>query len=67
MPVSNSGIEPVAQWAARFEPERMALREAVRIGVDHLERGEFKEFQSIEDLTAYLNGISEKVISKAAE
>jgi antitoxin ParD1/3/4 len=31
-----------------------------------LDRGEFKEFRNIEDLQAYLNDLSEKVISKTA-
>jgi antitoxin ParD1/3/4 len=32
-----------------------------------LDRGEFKEFQEIEDLQAYLSDFSEKVISRTAE
>ncbi len=39
------------------------LREAARVGVAALDRGEFKEFEDIEDLQSYLNGLSEKVIS----
>jgi hypothetical protein len=43
-----------------------ALRAAARAGVAALDRGEFKESRNIEDLQAYLNELSEKVISKAA-
>ena len=43
------------------------LREAARVGVATLDRGRFKEFESIEDLQNYLNGLSEKVISGTAE
>jgi antitoxin ParD1/3/4 len=42
------------------------LRAAARVGVGALDRGEFKEFRNIEDLQAYLNDLSAKVISKAA-
>jgi antitoxin ParD1/3/4 len=40
-------------------------RAAARVGVAALDRGELKEFRSIEDLQAYLNELSEKVISRA--
>ena len=43
------------------------LREAARTGVAALDRGEFKEFENIQDLQAYLNDLSEKVISRADE
>jgi antitoxin ParD1/3/4 len=44
-----------------------ALRQAARIGVAALDRGEFKEFENIKDLKTYLNGLSEKIISGTAE
>jgi antitoxin ParD1/3/4 len=44
-----------------------ALREAARTGVTALDRGSFKEFESIEDLQAYLSRLSEKVVSKSGE
>ena len=43
-----------------------ALREAARIGFEPMDRGEFKEFDSMKDLEAYLNQLAEKVISGAA-
>jgi antitoxin ParD1/3/4 len=49
-----------AQDAGKLE----ALPAAARIGVDALDRGEFKEFEDIEDLQAYLNDLSDKVISR---
>ena len=52
----------VAQSASNLK----ALRAAARVGVGALDQGEFKEFRNIEDLQAYLNELSEKVISKAA-
>jgi len=43
-----------------------ALHAAARVGVSALDRGEFKEFRNIEDLRAYLNNVSDKVISETA-
>jgi antitoxin ParD1/3/4 len=40
-----------------------ALREAAQIGFAALERGEFKEFDSIADLEGYLDELGEMVIS----
>jgi antitoxin ParD1/3/4 len=44
-----------------------ALRAASRIGVEALDRSEFKEFEDIEGLQAYLNDLSDRVISRTAE
>jgi antitoxin ParD1/3/4 len=41
------------------------LREAAHIGFAALDRGEFKEFGSADELRAYLNDLSEQVISLA--
>ena len=40
-----------------------AVREAAPVGFEALERGEFKEFDSIADLEDCLNEFAEKVIS----
>jgi hypothetical protein len=40
-----------------------ALRAAARTGFSALDRGKFKEFRSIEDLQAYLNDLSDKIVS----
>ena len=52
-----------AEDAAKLE----VLRQAARVGVEALDRGEFKEFENIEELRTYLNDLSEKVISGAPE
>ena len=55
-------------WPEQVRPRSWrVLREAARVGVAALDRGEFKEFEHIEDLQAYLNDLSEKVISRTAE
>jgi antitoxin ParD1/3/4 len=65
--VLRDGLRPVEQREAENEGRLKALRAAARVGVRALDRGEFKEFESIRDLQAYLNDLSEKVISKTAE
>jgi antitoxin ParD1/3/4 len=52
-----------AEDAAKLE----VLRQAARVGVEALDRGEFKEFENIEELRTYLNDLSEKVISGTPE
>jgi antitoxin ParD1/3/4 len=65
--VLRDGLRLVEQREAEQAGKLKALREAARIGVDALDRGEFKEFENIEELQAYLNDLSEKVISRTAE
>jgi hypothetical protein len=43
------------------------LREAARVGIAALDRGEFKGLENIEDLHSYLDGLSENVISSTIE
>ena len=64
--VLRDGLRLVEQREAEDASKLKALRAAARVGVGALDRGEFKEFRNIEDLQAYLNDLSEKVISKAA-
>jgi len=44
-----------------------ALRAAARAGAEALDRTEFREFGTIEELQAYLNDLSERIISRIAE
>ncbi len=65
--VLRDGLRLVEQREAEDAGKLKALRAAARFGVGALERGEFKEFRNVEDLQTYLNDLSDKVISKAAE
>jgi len=65
--VLRDGLRLVEQREAEDASKLTALREAARIGVTALDRGEFKEFKNIEDLQAYLNDLSERVVSRTAE
>jgi antitoxin ParD1/3/4 len=65
--VLRAGLRLLEQHEAEDAGKLEVLREAARTGVEALERGEFKEFADIDELQAYLNDLSEKVISKSAE
>ena len=65
--VLRDGLRLVEQREAEDAAKLEALREAVGVGNAALDRGEFKEFEKIEDLQTYLNNLSEKVISGTAE
>jgi len=65
--VLRDGLRLVEQREAEDAGKLKALRAAARAGVGALDRGEFKEFGTIEELQAYLHDLSEKVISRTAE
>jgi antitoxin ParD1/3/4 len=65
--VLRDGLRLVEQRQAEEASKLKALKEAARLGVASLDRGEFKEFGRIEDLEAYLNDLSQKVISRTVE
>ena len=65
--VLRDGLRLVEQRAAEDASKLKALRAAARIGIAALDRGEFKEFESVEELHAYLHDLSEKVISRTSE
>jgi len=57
--VLRDGLRLVEQREAEETAKLEVLREAAHIGVAALDRGEFKEFETIEDLQSYLNDLSE--------
>jgi antitoxin ParD1/3/4 len=63
--VLRDGLRMVEQREAEDATKLKALRDAARVGTAALDRGEFREFDDIEDLQSYLNDLSEKVISKS--
>jgi antitoxin ParD1/3/4 len=50
----------VAHHKANDAARLKALREAAHVGFSALDRGEFKEFGSVDELKAYLRDLSEK-------
>ena len=65
--VLRDGLRLVEQRETEDASKLRALRTAARVGLGALDRGEFKEFRSVEDLQSYLNDLAEKVISRTAE
>ena len=65
--VLRDGLRLVEQREAEESAKLEVLRQAAQIGVAALDRGEFREFESINQLRAYLNDLSDKVISGSAE
>jgi antitoxin ParD1/3/4 len=65
--VLREGLRLVEQRVAEDAAKLERLREAARAGFGAIDNGEFKEFGSVDDLQAYLNDLSEKVIPSAAE
>lgn len=65
--VLRDGLRLVEQREAEDAGKLKALREAIRTGVAALDRGEFKEFENMEDLEDYLNSLADRVISGTAE
>jgi antitoxin ParD1/3/4 len=65
--VLRDGLRLVEQREAEDASKLKALRVAASVGVNALNRREFKEFESIEDLQVYLNELSQRVISRTAE
>ena len=64
--VLRDGLRLMEQREAVDAAKLEALRDAARVGFAAIDRGEFKEFESFDDLRDYLNVLSKKVISSAA-
>jgi antitoxin ParD1/3/4 len=65
--VLREGLRLVEQREAEDAAKLKALRKAAAEGLAALDRGEFKEFGSVDELQAYLNAVAEKIISGAGE
>ena len=61
--VLRDGLRLVEQREAEDAGKLEALRAAARVGAGALDRGEFREFTTFEDLDAFLTDLSNKVIS----
>lgn len=65
--VLRDGLRLLEQREAEDAGKLEILRAAAHAGVEALDRGEFKEFGTIEELQTYLTDLSEKVISRSSE
>jgi len=65
--VLREGLRLVQQREAEDSAKLQLLRSAAYSGFGALDRGEFKEFEGIDDLQAYLTDFSEKVIARSGK
>ncbi len=65
--VLREGLRLVERREAEDAAKLRVLRKAAGAGFGALDRGEFKEFDSIDSLQAYLNAVADKIISGAGE
>lgn len=65
--VLRDGLRLVEQREAEDTAKLKALRAAARRGIAALDRGDFKEFASVEDLERYLKDLTDKVIAAVAK
>ncbi len=63
--VLRDGLRLIEQREAEDAARLNGLREAAQAGFSALDRGEFKEFTSMDELQAYLYGLSDRLISRA--
>jgi antitoxin ParD1/3/4 len=62
--VVSDGLRLIAQRETDDAARLAGLREAAQAGFDAMDRGEFREFSSVDELQSYLNGLSEKLIGR---
>lgn len=65
--VLREGLRLIERRDAEDAAKLKALRQAAKIGLKALERGKFKELGTADELAAYLNDLSERVLSGAAD
>jgi antitoxin ParD1/3/4 len=65
--ILDEGLRLVQQREAEDAAKVEALREAAGVGFGALDRGELRDLESIDDLQAHVNGVSEAVISGGSE
>lgn len=63
--VLREGLRLVEQREAEDASRLEALRSAVRVGIDDIEAGRFKTFESMESLGIHLKSITAKAIAEA--
>jgi len=64
--VLREGLRLVEQREAEDAAKLKALREAVQVGIDDIEAGRYREFESFEDLRTHLNEKASQAIARGA-
>lgn len=63
--VLREGLRLVERHEAEEKAKLKALREAVQIGIADIKAGRYRDFESFDELDAYLRKISDEAISEA--
>jgi antitoxin ParD1/3/4 len=63
--VLREGLRLIEQQEAENASRLQALREAIQVGIDDIEAGRFKSFDSPEPMKAHLKTLAAKAISGA--
>ena len=63
--VLREGLRLVEQREAEDAARLEALRSAVRVGIDDIEAGRFKTFDSLESLRSHLKSVTAEAIAEA--
>lgn len=61
--VVREGLRLVEERESNDAAKLDALRQAIDAGIDAVDRGDYKQFDSIEELERYLRGLSDRVIA----
>jgi antitoxin ParD1/3/4 len=61
--VLRDGLRLVEEREAENAAKLAALRDAVRLGIESLERGEYEEFESVDALAAHLRDFTDEIIA----
>ncbi len=62
--VLREGVRLVAQREAENAARTRTLRAAIQVGLDDLKRGDFREFDSVEDFGRFVDDLAARVTSK---
>jgi antitoxin ParD1/3/4 len=65
--VLREGLRLVEQREVEDAAKLEVLRQAASVGFGALDRNQFREFDSPDELQSYLNDLSEKIISGAGD
>lgn len=64
--VLREGLRLIETREAENAAKLQALRKAARLGIAAIERGDYREFASFDDLSAYIDAMAERAISDAS-
>jgi antitoxin ParD1/3/4 len=61
--VLRDGLRLVEEREAENAAKLAALRDAIRLGIESLEKGKYEEFESVDALAAHLRDFTDEIIA----